>query len=319
MISQAFHFDSLVWDWPIAIYLFLVGISAGLSMIAVVLKQRIPVDGFNRNGVLTTTAILAPVTVVVGLLILIFHLTKPLAFWNLLIFYNPTSIMSMGVILFQLYLIVLFIWLAINYKTELENLIDNRLKQFRSLKPLLDKFYAIEKELGYLLLVLAMMLGAYTGFLLSALKSYPMLNNPVLPILFLVSALSSGIAIATICSMLFFKESLHVPSVHFLHRLEKPVIYTEIFILIVFFSGLWLGDGQKMISVSTAIGGGFWAQVFWFGIVGIGLILPLLINLFVFSKVKAQRGLALLLACFSLCGVLLLRFFILYAGQMTLA
>ncbi|MDI4745241.1 polysulfide reductase NrfD, partial [Salmonella enterica subsp. enterica serovar Kentucky] len=27
--ASAFHFASLVWDWPIAIYLFLIGISAG--------------------------------------------------------------------------------------------------------------------------------------------------------------------------------------------------------------------------------------------------------------------------------------------------
>ena len=33
--TSAFHFESLVWDWPIAIYLFLIGISAGLVTLAV--------------------------------------------------------------------------------------------------------------------------------------------------------------------------------------------------------------------------------------------------------------------------------------------
>jgi len=36
MLHDAFHFPSLVWDWPIAIYLFLLGISAGASLLAVV-------------------------------------------------------------------------------------------------------------------------------------------------------------------------------------------------------------------------------------------------------------------------------------------
>ena len=40
--------------------------------------------------------------------------------------------------------------------------------------------------LAPLLLLLAVLLGAYTGFLLSALKTYPLLNNPVLPVLFLI-------------------------------------------------------------------------------------------------------------------------------------
>ena len=45
------------------------------------------------------------------------------------------------------------------------------------------------------MLVLAVLVGAYTGFLLSALKSYPFLNNPILPVLFLFSGISSGAAV----------------------------------------------------------------------------------------------------------------------------
>ena len=38
-MTSAFHFDSLVWDWPIAIYLFLLGISSGLVTLAVLLRR----------------------------------------------------------------------------------------------------------------------------------------------------------------------------------------------------------------------------------------------------------------------------------------
>lgn len=37
--ASAFHFASLVWDWPIAIYLFLIGISAGLVTLAILLRR----------------------------------------------------------------------------------------------------------------------------------------------------------------------------------------------------------------------------------------------------------------------------------------
>lgn len=40
--TSAFHFESLVWDWPIAIYLFLIGISAGLVTLAVMLRRVYP-------------------------------------------------------------------------------------------------------------------------------------------------------------------------------------------------------------------------------------------------------------------------------------
>lgn len=40
--ASAFHFASLVWDWPIAIYLFLIGISAGLVTLAILLRRFHP-------------------------------------------------------------------------------------------------------------------------------------------------------------------------------------------------------------------------------------------------------------------------------------
>lgn len=43
--ASAFHFESLVWDWPIAIYLFLIGISAGLVTLAILLRRIHPEAG----------------------------------------------------------------------------------------------------------------------------------------------------------------------------------------------------------------------------------------------------------------------------------
>ena len=42
MLHDAFHFSSLVWDWPIAIYLFLLGISAGATTLSVLLRRKGP-------------------------------------------------------------------------------------------------------------------------------------------------------------------------------------------------------------------------------------------------------------------------------------
>ena len=46
--TSAFHFESLVWDWPIAIYLFLIGISAGLVTLAVTVVMALMVPWLNR-------------------------------------------------------------------------------------------------------------------------------------------------------------------------------------------------------------------------------------------------------------------------------
>lgn len=105
--TSAFHFESLVWDWPIAIYLFLIGISAGLVTLAVLLRRVYPQAGGADSTLLRTTLIVGPGAVILGLLILVFHLTRPWTFWKLMFHYSFTSVMSMGVMLFQLYMVVL--------------------------------------------------------------------------------------------------------------------------------------------------------------------------------------------------------------------
>ncbi|WP_204385389.1 NrfD/PsrC family molybdoenzyme membrane anchor subunit, partial [Aeromonas veronii] len=55
----------------------------------------------SENGIIRATAILAPASVILGLLILIFHLARPWTFWKLMFHYQFDSVMSMGVMLFQ--------------------------------------------------------------------------------------------------------------------------------------------------------------------------------------------------------------------------
>jgi len=317
--ESAFHFDSLVWDWIIAIYLFLAGMSAGAVMISLYLKRKVIEGDPANNGIIKAMAWLAPFGIISGLTILIFHLTKPLSFWKIMIFYNPSSVMSMGVILFQVYMIVLFIWIGVLFRHQIIRFCEGKLPT--KLLDLVDgiliksgKFSnGIELFLGFLAIVLA----AYTGFLLSALKTYPMLNNPVLPILFLFSSLSSGAAACLMFGILVFKESATSPSVSWVHRFERPVVLFELFVLVTFFTGLIFSGGQNEVAAWNAIGGGFWSNWFWFGVVLIGMVLPLTLNAVAPKEARHSGGYIFIVTTLSLVGVLMLRTFILYAGQMT--
>lgn len=317
--ESAFHFDSLVWDWIIAIYLFLAGMSAGAVMISLYLKRKVIEGDPANNGIIKAMAWLAPFGIISGLTILIFHLTKPLSFWKIMIFYNPSSVMSMGVILFQVYMIVLFVWIGILFRHQIIRFCEGKLPS--KLLDLVDgvliksgKFTnGIELFLGFLAIVLA----AYTGFLLSALKTYPMLNNPVLPILFLFSSLSSGAAACLMFGILVFKESATSPSVSWVHGFERPVVLFELFVLVTFFTGLIFSGGQNEVAAWNAIGGGFWSNWFWFGVVLIGMLLPLTLNAVTPKSTRHSGSYIFVVTTLSLVGVLMLRTFILYAGQMT--
>ncbi|HAM9112670.1 TPA: cytochrome c nitrite reductase subunit NrfD [Escherichia coli] len=297
--TSAFHFESLVWDWPIAIYLFLIGISAGLVTLAVLLRRFYPQAGGADSTLLRTTLIVGPGAVILGLLILVFHLTRPWTFWKLMFHYSFTSVMSMGVMLFQLYMVVLVLWLAKIFEHDLLALQQRWLPKLGIVQKVLSLLTPVHRGLETLMLVLAVLLGAYTGFLLSALKSYPFLNNPILPVLFLFSGISSGAAVALIAMAIRQRSNPHSTEAQFVHRMEIPVVWGEIFLLV------------------AALGGGFWTWWFWLGVAGLGLIVPMLLK----PWVNRSSGIpAVLAACgASLVGVLMLRFFILYAGQLMVA
>ncbi|WP_172580804.1 cytochrome c nitrite reductase subunit NrfD [Vibrio harveyi] len=318
--ESAFHFDSLVWDWIIAIYLFLAGMSAGAVMIALYLKRKVIEGDPANNGIMKAMAWLAPFGIISGLVILIFHLTKPLEFWKIMIYYNPTSVMSMGVILFQVYMIVLFVWIGTIFRHQIIRFCEGKLPS--KLLDLADTVLikagkannVVELFLGFLAIVLA----AYTGFLLSALKTYPMLNNPVLPILFLFSSLSSGAAGSLMFGILVFKEPTSSPSVSWVHGFERPVVLFELFVLVTFFTGLIFSGGQNEVAAWNAISTGFWAQWFWGGVILIGMLMPLTLNWLTPAEVRHKGGYVFVVTSLSLVGVLMLRTFILYAGQMTI-
>ncbi len=314
-LNEAFHFPSLVWGASIAIYLFLLGISAGATMMAILLKRSRLIEGeVGAHPLVKTNAWLAPLAIVVGLVLLIFHLARPWTFWYLMFHYSLSSIMAWGVIMFQLYFACLFLWLVHIYEKPLRSLPRMR----GVIDVVITLAHRLQCPVELILLLVSLALSAYTGFLLSALISYPMLNNPVLPVLFLASGTSSGIAALTLGAFAFTQITPHNVALHWLHKIEFWVLIAELFLLFAFFYGLYLGGGQKTVAFFTALGSGFWASVFWIGVLGIGILLPLALTYFGRLEWKQRRTTMCFLSSCILLGVFCLRFFILYAGQMTL-
>ena len=110
---------SIVWHWLIAVYLFLAGLSSGAMMTALSVEwmnpqKKAPWDAFVRAGVL-----IAPLTIILGLVLLIFDLTKPLNFYRLLITYNFSSVMSLGVLLLLFYTPLSVVYAVMRYRNSL--------------------------------------------------------------------------------------------------------------------------------------------------------------------------------------------------------
>lgn len=161
-------------------------------------------------------------------------------------------------------------------------------------KPLLRAINLIEP----LLILLALGVGAYTGFLLSAVAKIALWHNWVLPLLFLASAISAGAA----CVGLFAGAGSRASAL--VLRIDVVAIVFEI----VFLGALFAGLGKD--GVAAVLSGG-WGVVFFALVLGVGLALPLLLS-------KAHSKLAVMIKCSAvLVGVLALRYFIVYAGQIS--
>ena len=313
-----FHTPNLVWDSTIAIYLFLLGISSGAVQLAIAYKRSNKIENLSQNWIIRSGVILGSVPTLIGLTLLIFHLARPWTFWKLMFNYQFNSVMSMGVMLFQIYMLFLVIWGVVIFKKEIEALINRFIPKLQFVMKLIGIAERIVSPVEVILFILAAVLGAYTGFLLSALISYPMLNNPVLPALFLASGTSSGIAATFLIILIAGKLKGDSHESHFIHKFEVPIMVTELGLIVCFFVGLHFGGGQKTVALHNALSG-FWGAIFWVGVLIIGILIPLIANMFVNDRLKYNRNFIILVSIFDLIGVFCLRFFILYAGQLTVA
>ena len=83
----------IFWNWTVAVYLFVAGISAGAFAISA-LAYFIG-EGKYQN-VTRIGAYIAPFPLLFGLLCLIYDLERPRLFWKLMVTLQVHSIMSLG-------------------------------------------------------------------------------------------------------------------------------------------------------------------------------------------------------------------------------
>jgi len=156
--------------------------------------------------------------------------------------------------------------------------------------------------------VFALTICAYTGFLISALIRFPLINQAVLPALFVASGLSAGTAAAKMVAAGMFGEDQHSADQKVLHGAEWPIMAAEALCIFMIAVALFTGNAAAQ-HAAQAFCTGTWATLFWVGVVGIGFVIPV-----VLCKAKGSGTFYLTGLC-SVVGMMCLRLFILYAGQ----
>lgn len=299
--------EGIAWPWPIAVYLFLAGISGGAVAVALMLnffKHKSDV-----TPILKSASIIGLGTILLGMLCLVLDLTNPLYFWRILVYYNPTSVMSIGVMLLLFYIPLTAVLFVMCFADTFSSW-----PMLGWIKPVCEKLEAWKTWINAIVMVLALAICAYTGFLISALIRFPLINTAVLPALFVASGISAGMAATKILAAWFFGAKETDPDMHAMHQAEWPVMATEAFCLFMIAIALLSGNESAKLAFS-AFTEGVWAVVFWVGAVCVGFGVPLLASIFAGSKPESKMAFYFAGLC-AIGGMMCLRLFILYAGQM---
>lgn len=284
-----------VWGWDVALYLLFSGMAAGVLVIASV--QYLFFGDQKTSPLMRFSLIAAAIVVPLAMLGLLHDLAnKP----NILAFYrywNLTSTMAVGArALLVIPPVALLFGLA---------LIPDRLTgRAAVLRPLALRLNRARTNLGRLTLASGLFLGTYTGVLLSANFGRPLWNTPLLPVLFLVSGLSTGAAALTL-----FSRDEHERDR--LTKLDVGLIGAEIAVLFLMLLGFATTTRSQNEALSLLTGGAY-GSAFWVFVVGIGLLVPLVLEQLQLRRRILDTPLPSLMV---MVGGLALRVVIVFAGQ----
>ncbi|HLP74621.1 MAG TPA: NrfD/PsrC family molybdoenzyme membrane anchor subunit [Bacteroidales bacterium] len=296
MVDPQLH----VWGWEISLYLFLGGMAAGILALAALYFIRGKEKEY-RTAV-RITPFLTPFLLIIGLAALFIDLRHKLFFWQLYTNIRLQSPMSWGAWTLMVITPVSFIWCALHIKDVFPDW-DWKYKWLYAIEAFFNRY---KKALAWVMLIYAIILGVYTGILLSAFNARPLWNTSILGPLFLTSGLSAGAAMTLILSRNHDERKQFA-------RIDLALIGIELFLIIHMFMGL-LASTQVQIEAAKLFLGGEYTVTFWIFVVIMGMLLPALLELLELRRYNIPVIVPAVLVIF---GSLMLRFIIVNAGQVS--
>lgn len=299
MIDPSLH----VWGWEIPVYLFLGGFTAGIMVLSGWAlwrgrrnQHQHPTFALASSGLFT----LGLGAISLGMLSLFLDLAHKRYVWRLYLTMKPWSPMSWGSWILLLVYPVLVAAILLDPPRQM-------LRWVPAIAPLSRRLAddpLLRKALGFISVVTGIGLGIYTGILLSALGARPLWSSGLLGPLFLASGLSSSAAFA-------HWASPEPEERRQLAWLDNLFLVIELGLIGMLLIGLASSTEAHAEAAGLVLGGPFTA-VFWVGVVGLGIILPLIIQSLAVTHRIIHTPIAPILV---MLGGLALRFVIVYAGQ----
>lgn len=289
-----------IWHWQIPIYLFLGGLAAGILFFAGLFYV------LGKEKEMATTVkwapFVVPIALVLGLIALFLDLKHQLFFWRLYTTIRMESPMSWGAWTLMVITPLSMIWVATYFKEAF----PKWSWRLNFIEQIIDFFTKKRKEMAWVMMLLAIILGVYTGILLSAFNARPLWNTSILGPLFLVSGLSTGLA-----AIIWMSKSKIERRI--LSRIDILLIAVELFLIVHLFMGFLAASAVQIEAAELFLGGQF-TVTFWVFVVILGLIFPAVLEILELNGYHIPVWIPAFLILF---GGLVFRFVMVEAGQIT--
>lgn len=294
LIDPIFH----AWGWEIPVYLFLGGMVAGMMIISgyFLFKGRHK----ESNCSCFYLPLISIVLLSAGMLALFLDLEHKFFAWRLYTTFQITSPMSWGAWI----LILVYPALIANILLRIPKPITNRFPKLNRISHKILEHPWYVKNIGVANMLLGGMLGMYTGILLSSLGARPLWSTSVLWLLFLVSGLSGAAAFVHLIAKNVYEREL-------LAKADNGFLVIELFVIAMMIVGLLTSSKVHMQAAILLLGGPF-AASFWVFVIGMGIVIPLFIQLLAVNHKIHHTPIAPIMV---ILGGLILRFVIVSAGQ----
>jgi len=275
------------WGWPVALELFLTGLGGGIMIVSAAADLF-----FGAGNLFLPASFAATVLVAIGASLLIFELGRPFQFHR--VFSREKAIMTVGA-----YMLSLLIGVSFAYGTFLFSFLP-----WHPLEGL--------RQLGAVIgLLLGISVIIYTGVLPASMKARPFWHGPALPVLFMVSAISNGIAVQYLLVQVLASGNDAAVAKGLLSAANIVLLVVGLIVLFIYVLTMRASAAPPAAQAANAWLKGRQKLAFWVGLVGIGLVVPLVLYAFgiTITCILASVGV--------LIGGIVLRFLIIYSGDRT--
>jgi formate-dependent nitrite reductase membrane component NrfD len=318
-------------SWGITLWLDLwcVGIASSSFLVAFIINKM---SGGQQRNLFRLAVVTGLVFAMIGVILLLSHLGHLLWFWHMFVVVLPQSVLSLGGWILTIWLttagIMTVAWIARYFFAIMKDEGNGSV-----LMELVDK---INGALAWVGLVFSILLVTYGGVLIATTSRPLWADTMLLPSLFVISAMCNGIGWLIMASLManwatgsnvgFLKWIIKVIFGSSDWSISKAVIGTlakalmvflviELGILAAFM--IWLAAAAP--DAFAQLVSGQMAVFFWIGLVGIGLVVPLLILLVNGNRGVASRSAVALVASsagLAFIGGLILRAVLLVSAQL---